>query len=80
VTPEMITAVITGGMGAFAGLSRALSSFNNKIERRFERVEDDLDDLEDRLTANYVLKEDFLREMESVHSKLDRILDHLLHH
>ena len=76
----MITAVITGGMGAFADLSRALTSFNNKIERRFERVEDDLDDLEDRLTANYVLKEDFLREMESVHSKLDRILDHLISH
>jgi|TARA_B100000035_G_scaffold307609_1_gene311114 flagellar capping protein FliD len=78
VTPEMITAVITGGIGAFTGLSRALSSFNNKLERRFERLEDDFDDLQDRVTANYVLKEDFLREMESVHSKLDRILDHLI--
>jgi hypothetical protein len=27
---------------------------------------------------DYVLKEDFLREMQAVHSKLDRILDHLL--
>ena len=39
VTPEVITAVITGGIGAFTGLSRALSSFNNKLERRFERLE-----------------------------------------
>tara|TARA_B100000035_G_C20806083_1_gene467775 strand:+ start:268 stop:510 length:243 start_codon:yes stop_codon:yes gene_type:complete len=80
VTPEMITAVITGGIGAFTGLSRALSSFNTKLERRFERIEDDFDDLQDRVTDNYVLKEDFLREMESVHSKLDRILDHLISH
>ena len=78
VTPEVITAVITGGIGAFTRLSRALSSFNNKLERRFERLEDDFDDLQDRVTDNYVLKEDFLREMESVHSKLDRILDHLI--
>ncbi len=74
----MITAVITGGIGAFTGLSRALASFNNKMERRFERLEDDFDDLQDRVTDNYVLKEDFVREMESVHSKLDRILDHLI--
>ena len=78
VTPEMITAVITGGIGAFTGLSRALASFNNKMERRFERLEDDFDDLQDRVTDNYVLKEDFVREMESVHSKRDRILDHLI--
>jgi len=80
VTPEVITAVITGGIGAFTGLSRALTSFNTKLERRFERIEDDFDDLQDRVTDNYVLKEDFLREMESVHSKLDRILDHLIKH
>jgi hypothetical protein len=26
----------------------------------------------------YVLKEDFLREIQAVHNKLDRILDHIL--
>ena len=30
------------------------------------------------MTKEYVLKEDFRREIESVHTKLDRILDHLL--
>jgi hypothetical protein len=29
---------------------------------------------------DYVLKEDFLREVQAVHTKLDRILDHILNH
>jgi|TARA_R100000406_G_scaffold40809_2_gene27264 hypothetical protein len=78
VTPEIITAAITGGIGAFTGLSRALNGFSKKLDRRFERIEDDIDMLHDRLAREYVLKEDFLREMEAVHNKLDRILDHLL--
>ena len=78
MSPELITAVITGGIGAFTGLSRALNNFNKKIDRRFERIEDDYDSLHDSMTKEYVLKEDFRREIESVHTKLDRILDHLL--
>ena len=78
MSPELITAVITGGIGAFTGLSRALNNFNKKIDRRFERIEDDYDSLCDSMTKEYVLKEDFRREIESVHTKLDRILDHLL--
>ena len=31
MSPEVITAVITGGIGAFTGLSRALNNFNKKI-------------------------------------------------
>ena len=53
-------------------------NFNKKIDRRFERLEDDYDSLYDSMTKEYVLKEDFRREIESVHTKLDRILDHLL--
>ena len=78
MSPELITAVITGGIGAFTGLSRALNNFNKKIDRRFERIEDDYDSLHDSMTKEYVLKEDFRREIEAVHTKLDRILDHLL--
>ena len=43
------------------GCHALLSSFNNKLERRFERLEDDFDDLQDRVTDNYVLKEDFFK-------------------
>ena len=80
MTPELILAVISGGAGAFAGLSRALSNFNKGIERRFEAIESDLDNFQDRVIKEYVLKEDFLREMQAVHTKLDRILDHILNH
>ena len=80
MTPELIAAVLSGSIGAFAGLSRALSNFNKKLDRRFESIERDLDNLENRVVRDYVLKEDFLREMQAVHNKLDRILDHLLTH
>ena len=80
MTPELILAVISGGAVAFAGLSRALSNFNKSIERRFEAIEADLDNFQDRVIKEYVLKEDFLREMQAVHTKLDRILDHILNH
>ena len=76
--PEVIAAVLSGSLGAFAGLSRALSNFNRKLDKRFERIERDLDTLQNRMVCDYVLKEDFLREMQGVHNKLDRILDHLL--
>ena len=75
---ETLIAILSGSAGAFAGLSKALSNFNGKIEKRFEAVEADLDNLENRVIRDYVLKEDFLREMQAVHNKLDRILDHIL--
>ena len=78
MSPELIAAVLSGSIGAFAGLSRALSNFNKKLDKRFENIESDLDNLQNRVVCDYVLKEDFLREMQSVHNKLDRILDHLL--
>ena len=80
MTPELIAAVLSGSIGAFAGLSRALSNFNKKLDRRFESIERDLDNLQNRVVCDYVLKEDFLREIQGVHNKLDRILDHLLSH
>jgi hypothetical protein len=75
---EMIAAMLTGAVGAFTGLSRALSNFNTKLERKFDRVDRDINALEINLMRNYVLKDDFVREMEAVHNKLDRILDHLI--
>ena len=78
MSPELIAAVLSGSIGAFAGLSRALSNFNKKLDKRFENIERDLDNLQNRVVCDYVLKEDFLREMQAVHNKLDRILDHLL--
>jgi len=76
--PEVLAAILSGSIGAFAGLSRALANFNKRQDKRFERIERDLDSLQNRVVCDYVLKEDFLREMQAVHNKLDRILDHLL--
>ena len=78
--PQVIAAIISGSIGAFAGISRALSNFNKKIDRKFDRIQREVDDLKNSVIHDYVLKEDFLREMQAVHTKLDRILDHLLNH
>ena len=78
--PQVIAAIISGCIGAFAGISRALGNFNKKIDRKFDRIQREVDDLKNSVIHDYVLKEDFLREMQGVHTKLDRILDHLLNH
>ena len=78
--PQVIAAIISGSIGAFAGISRALGNFNKKIDRKFDRIQREVDDLKNSVIHDYVLKEDFLREMQEVHTKLDRILDHLLNH
>ena len=41
-TPELIAAVISGSVGAFAGITRALNNFNKKLDRRFYNVESNL--------------------------------------
>ena len=78
--PQVIAAIISGSIGAFAGISRALGNFNKKIDRKFDRIQREVDDLKNSVIHDYVLKEDFLREMQAVHTKLDRILDHILNH
>ena len=78
--PQVIAAIISGSIGAFAGISRALANFNKKIDRKFDRIQREVVDLKNSVIHDYVLKEDFLREMQAVHTKLDRILDHLLNH
>tara|TARA_S200000501_G_scaffold49343_1_gene39600 strand:+ start:10950 stop:11198 length:249 start_codon:yes stop_codon:yes gene_type:complete len=78
--PQVIAAIISGSIGAFAGISRALGNFNKKLDRKFDKIQREVDDLKNSVIHDYVLKEDFLREMQGVHTKLDRILDHLLNH
>ena len=76
--PQLIAAIISGSIGAFAGITRALGNFNKKLDKRIENIETNVDRLRNEVIHDYVLKEDFLREMQAVHTKLDRILDHLL--
>lgn len=78
MAPEVIIAAITAGLAAFTGLSKSLSTFNEKIDKRFERVESEYSRLENTVMRDYVLKQDFFREMQAVHQKLDRIWDHMM--
>ena len=43
--PQVIAAIISGSIGAFAGISRALGNFNKKIDRKFDRIQREVDDL-----------------------------------
>lgn len=76
--PEIFIAAASGAAGALGGISKAHGDFQEKLNRRFEKIENDLNNLKNTVLHDYVLKEDFLREMQAVHNKLDRILDYLI--
>lgn len=78
VGPEIMIAAASGAAGALGGVYQAYQSSSNRTNRRFERLEHDLSNLKSTVLHDYVLKEDFLREMQAVHNKLDRILDYLI--
>ena len=78
MTPETILAAITAGIAAFAGLSRALNVFNEKLSQRFYKIEKELNTLDNNMVRDYVLKQDFLREVQSVNRKLDRIWEFMI--
>ena len=40
-----------------------------KIQRRFNKLQDEINRVEDDMIRGYVLKQDFIREMDVVHQK-----------
>ena len=78
MTPETLLAAITAGIAAFAGLGKSLNRFNEKLDYRFRQIENNIDQLQGDMLRDYVLKQDFLREVQSVHQKLDRIWEHMI--
>ena len=46
--PQVIAAIISGSIGAFAGISRALGNFNKKLDRKFDRIQRDVDELKNK--------------------------------
>lgn len=76
--PDIIITAASGAIGAFLGIHRAHSNARERLDGRFEKIETELDNLKNNVLHDYVLKEDFLREMQAVHNKLDRILDYLI--
>ena len=73
--PEIIAIAVTSGLAAFIGVIKSLNGFNEKIQRRFNKLQDEINRVEDDMIRGYVLKQDFIREMDVVHQKLDRILE-----
>lgn len=69
---------LSGAAGAIAAIHKVYSGAQEKVSRRFEAVENDIKNFKNEVFHDYVLKEDFLREMQAVHTKLDRILDYLI--
>ena len=78
MSPETVLAAISAGIAAFFGLGKSLNGFNDKLDRRFQRLEEDVNALESNMVHHYVLKQDFLREMQAVHQKLDRIWEYMI--
>ena len=84
----MLVAAVTGGGWA---ASRILDRYHERIRNLHEMIEvekqriNSLDHRVDQLPMEYVLKADFVREIESmhdnfknIHDKLDRLLEMLL--
>ena len=51
--PQVIAAIISGSIGAFAGITRALGNFNKKLDRRFENIERKVEKLEEEMISKY---------------------------
>jgi hypothetical protein len=79
IDPNTLTAAVTFGVAAFVGTVKALINFNDKVNKRFKNVEEAISTLETSVIKDYVLKQDFFREMQAVHHKLDRIWDYMVH-
>jgi len=75
MAPEIVAVIITSAFAAFTGVGRALHTFNNKIQKKFHELDKKINDVEEEMIRDYVLKQDFIREMSSVNNKLDRILE-----
>jgi hypothetical protein len=78
VGPDIFLAAASGAGSAFGVATQLNNRYQDRLNKRFERIENSIEKLKDEIVRDYVLKEDFLREMQAVHSKLDRILDYLI--
>ena len=66
MTGEVIAIAITSAVAAFAGVVKAINGFNDKLHRRFYKLEEKINRVEDNMLRDYVMKEDLIREMNNV--------------
>ena len=77
MTGEVIAIAITSAVAAFAGVVKAINGFNDKLQKRFYKLEQEINRVEDDMLRDYVMKQDLIREMNSVNQKLDKIWEFL---
>ena len=77
MTGEIIAIAITSAVAALAGVVKAINGFNDKLQRRFNKLENEITRVEDNMLRDYVMKQDLIREMNSVNQKLDKIWEFL---
>ncbi len=87
---QTITMIILGLLGFFIkrtldkleksseDLSLKLSEVNQKYDKEVDKLRCELNDLKNDLPFIYVLREDFLRVMNNVEEKLDKITNYIL--
>ena len=77
MTGEVIAIAITSALAAIAGVIKALIGFNDKLQKKFDRLQGEINRVEDDMLRDYVMKQDLIREMNSVNQKLDKIWEFL---
>ena len=77
MTGEIIAIAITSAVAAFAAVVKAINGFNDKLQKRFYKLEEKINRVEDNMLRDYVMKEDLIREMNNVNQKLDKIWEFL---
>lgn len=48
---------------------------HSKSEEKIEKIEKDFNDFKEKMPYNYVLREDFIRAVSAIDTKLDKIYD-----
>ena len=61
----------------FKNFVKSLNGFNDKLQKKFDRLQNEIDRVEDNMLRDYVMKQDLIREMNSVNQKLDKIWEFL---
>lgn len=83
MTTEIYMTIITGLLGVIGFfLTRSFAALDKKADKcDLETVKKDIDGVRDTISdikANYLTKQDFLRELVKTEQKLDKIMDILM--
>ena len=67
--PEIIAIAVTSGLAAFTGVIKSLNGFNDKIQRRFNKLQDEINRVEDDMIRGLCFKTRFYKRDRCSSSK-----------